>query len=310
MTGKNENILNLDSNSCEIVGYVDPLFPLEIWTGSFGKLSGTGLPLHWHPEYEYGVILRGEMIYAFQDCSLELGPGDCVFVNSESMHYIRQKNVDETAELYTVAFPPALLCESRQGFIYKKYIAPMEALNFQGLKIDDSGTYGTRIHRLLQEIYDSRNMRYGFELHALGLVYQLWLQTLNYVNAADLPANGGRSTAAEKNSAAIKRALTFIYEHYDEKLTAEDIASAAYISRNSLFRYFRGGFGKSPLEVLNEHRLSVATALLLTDRPITEIALACGFGSSSYFSRIFRESSGMTPQRYRELRKAEAGGDK
>ena len=77
----------------------------------------------------------------------------------------------------------------------------------------------------------------------------------------------------------------------------DDIAAAAYSSRNSCFRYFHNCFGKTPLEVLNEHRLSVAASLLATDKPVTEISLACGFGSSSYFAKLFHAKFGTTPHK-------------
>ena len=295
--------LTLDKNFREIVRYGDPAFPLEIWTGHFDGLISTGLPLHWHPEFEYGVILKGRMVYTFQEYSVELGAGDCVFVNSDRMHYTIQKDKNEPVSMYTIAFPPSLLCESMQSPIYQRYISPETALDFQGLIIKKDNEHEKNIHQILQTIYDSRAMQYGFELQTLSLVYRLWLETLQYLQSTDLSPYLRTSAVSSKDSEVIKRALIFIYAHYAEKLTVEDIASAAYISRNSCFRYFHNSFGKSPFEVLNEHRLSVAASLLTTEKPITDIALSCGFGSSSYFTRIFHAKFGMTPKEYRTMKK-------
>ena len=291
--------LNLDKNSREIVSYPDPLFPLEIWTGNFYEGVETGLPPHWHPEFEYGVVIKGHIIYTFPEYVIELGPGDCIFVNSDRMHYIKQRLEAAPAEMYTVAFLPSLLSANEQSPIFQKYFSGESDMDFTALQIKKDGSAGETIHRLLPKIYESRSMPYGFELQALSLVSRLWLETLRYLKDADLMPYLHATDASARETAAIKRALSFLYAHYDEKLTVEDIADAAYISRNSCFRYFRNCFGKTPLEMLNEHRLSVAASLLSGDKPITEIAFSCGFGSSSYFARLFRAKYGVTPQEYR-----------
>ena len=297
----NTETLHLDKNSREIVGYGDPMFPLEIWTGNFNGKAGTGFPPHWHNEFEYGVILEGHMIYVFPEYAIELGPGDCIFVNANRMHYTKKQS-DETVSMYTLAFPPSLICSDNQSVIYQKYILPETEPDFPALQIKEDSDAGRQIHQLLQKIYDNRDMAYGFELYMLSRVFRLWLETLFYLQSTDLSHYLSTVAANKKESAAIKSALSYIQAHYDEKLTVEDIASAAYISRNTCFRYFQSYFGKSPLEVLNEHRLTVAASLLSGDKPITEIAFSCGFGSSSYFARTFKAKFGMTPQKYRRKR--------
>lgn len=298
----NRTPIKLDKNFREIVGYGDPLFPLEIWTGDFRDTVEKGLPPHWHSEFEYGVILEGHIVYHFSEYALELGPGDGIFVNADRMHYLKQQTEDEPVLMYTVAFPSTLLCADEQSLIYQKYFSSEMNLDFPALLIKNEDGAGKMVHRLLQEIYDSRDMEYGFELYALSLVFRLWFETLRYLQSTDLSPYLRTTDAFTKESAAIKRALSFLYAHYDEKLIVEDIAAAAYVSRNSCFRYFRNCFGKTPLEVLNEHRLSVAASLLLTDQSVTEIALSCGFGSSSYFAKQFCARFGMTPKRYRMLK--------
>ena len=101
----------------------------------------------------------------------------------------------------------------------------------------------------------------------------------------------------------MKRALSFIYSHYSEKITVDDIAVASYLSRTSLFRKFSSCFGKTPLEVLNDERLSRAASLLeTTDHSVTRISLSTGFTSSSYFTKSFREKFGVTPLQYRKTK--------
>ncbi len=288
----------MDINQREVVSYENYSFPLEIWIGNFSTLVNSRLPLHWHPEYEYGVVLKGHLIYSFQEYTVELGPGDCIFVNTDVLHSVYQKDSSDPVLMYTVAFPSTLLCQNEKSLLYQKYFLPELSLDFHGMKIDKNTSIGSSIYNLLQEIYNLHSSSNDFELQALSLVCRLWLETLYYLKSVDLTPYQ-QTSLYSKDSESIKLSLAFIYRHYHEKISIDDIASAAYISRNSCFRYFKNSFNKTPLEVLNEHRLSIATSLLDTNKSLTEIAISCGFQSSSYFSHFFKSKYGLSPQQYR-----------
>ena len=91
-------------------------------------------------------------------------------------------------------------------------------------------------------------------------------------------------------SGKIKMMLLYIYEHYPEKITVQQVAEAAFISERECFRVFRDCLQTPPGESLMEEGCETVTA----------IGQACGLGSSSYFGRIFRETMGMTPVEYRK----------
>jgi AraC-like DNA-binding protein len=58
--------------------------------------------------------------------------------------------------------------------------------------------------------------------------------------------------------------------------------------------------GMPPTQYLNGYRVEKAQTLLKnTDRSITDIALAVGFDDASYFARIFKKQTGMTPREYK-----------
>ena len=85
----------------------------------------------------------------------------------------------------------------------------------------------------------------------------------------------------------------------------EDIAESAAISDRECLRCFQASIHQSPVEYLIEYRVRAAAKLLeTTDRPITEIAMATGWSSSSYFTKMFRRIYGKTPNEYRKERSA------
>ncbi|MGE9271474.1 MAG: helix-turn-helix domain-containing protein [Verrucomicrobiales bacterium] len=71
-------------------------------------------------------------------------------------------------------------------------------------------------------------------------------------------------------------------------------------SREHVTRSFRQHLGQTPTEWLNRERIERACLLLATTRlSVLEIALDCGFESSSYFHKCFRETMRTTPRLYR-----------
>lgn len=99
----------------------------------------------------------------------------------------------------------------------------------------------------------------------------------------------------------VKKLLSYIHEHYQEKVTLEQLSGFTNISRSECFRRFRQYTGTTPILYLNDYRLSKAAALLRSsDKSVTEICYACGFSDASYFIRRFREKFDLPPRKYRD----------
>jgi AraC-like DNA-binding protein len=101
-----------------------------------------------------------------------------------------------------------------------------------------------------------------------------------------------------------KAALDYIDARLaDAEVGPDEIAAAANVSRASLYRLLAAEGGIRA--VLLKRRLDEALRLLLADnkdeRPLTEIAKACGFGGTSQFNRAFRARFGAPPRQYLAL---------
>jgi AraC family transcriptional regulator len=108
----------------------------------------------------------------------------------------------------------------------------------------------------------------------------------------------------------VNRAIDHITNHLAEPLSLDDIARVACFSSFHFHRIFRALVGETLAQFIKRVRLERAV-YLLSHRPgasLTEIALACGFSSSSDFSRSFRAHYGVPPslfdvQRFRDARR-------
>ncbi len=121
-------------------------------------------------------------------------------------------------------------------------------------------------------------------------------ETLQHLDAA-LARKRELSSEAQR---LVRRAMAYMHEHYAEPLSRQEIAEHVGLSEDYLTCCFRKELGLTPVAYLNRYRVQQARQLLKnTHKSITEIALDVGFSGSSYFSRVFRRETGMTPEVYR-----------
>lgn len=107
-----------------------------------------------------------------------------------------------------------------------------------------------------------------------------------------------------KNPVKIKEAVQFIQSRYTEDITLEQVSSTIGLSPKYLSALFKKEMGESFTEYVNHLRVEEAKGLLtVSDRTILDIALTVGFEDQSYFSKIFKKITGLTPNVYRRLNK-------
>lgn len=101
---------------------------------------------------------------------------------------------------------------------------------------------------------------------------------------------------------AVARAQHFIEQHYAEEITVKRLAKLGNISVSSFTRIFKKELHVTPIEYLIEIRLQQAKKLLRRKEiSITQVALRCGFNSSSHLTASFQRVLHMAPSEYRKL---------
>ncbi len=123
-------------------------------------------------------------------------------------------------------------------------------------------------------------------------------ETLAHLDAA----LARRRALSDEAQRLVRQAMVYIQEHSAEPLSRQEIAAHVGLSADYLTSCFHKELGLTPVAYLNRYRIQQARQLLKnTHKSVTEIALDVGFSSSSYFSRIFRRETGMSPEAYRRL---------
>lgn len=99
----------------------------------------------------------------------------------------------------------------------------------------------------------------------------------------------------------ILQAETWANARLPEVITLAEWARAVGLNAVYFGRIFKRETGLRPMEWLNQRRLQVACQQLAsTSQSITEIAETSGFATPYYFSRVFRQHFGQSPQQYRK----------
>ena len=103
-----------------------------------------------------------------------------------------------------------------------------------------------------------------------------------------------------KNSDIIKKAIQFISKNYANNLSLELVANHVHLNPTYFSTLFKQSTGSSFKEYLNMVRIEESKRLLSnTDYSLIDIAVATGFEDQSYFTKVFRKYTGLTPKQFR-----------
>jgi AraC-like DNA-binding protein len=109
------------------------------------------------------------------------------------------------------------------------------------------------------------------------------------------------SPTARRTNSAMESVLNHCREHLSEAIDFESLADAHAMSYSHLRQQMRRLTGVAPAHYLSQLRCQRACRLLIeTEESIKSIGQRVGIGDPYTFSRTFRRTSGLSPQRYRD----------
>lgn len=135
------------------------------------------------------------------------------------------------------------------------------------------------------------------ELNGFGELYNSTLES---------PGDRERDKATTEKSYKSRNRIVedverIIHEEYAQHLTLESIAKSLHFTPNYLGTVFKTVRKMSVNSYLMQVRMEKACELLRgSSDSVNDIALACGFGSITYFHASFKKNYGQTPQEYRQ----------
>jgi len=106
-----------------------------------------------------------------------------------------------------------------------------------------------------------------------------------------------------KHADVIYRAVDYVKKNYMNKITLEDTAAYVFLSPAYFSRIFKEEMGDNFNTYVNTVRVEGAKKLLLNEKiALVDISTLVGFEGQSYFSKVFKKITGITPGKFRESR--------
>lgn len=256
--------------------------------------------LHQHPQMQLTVILEGKGQFLSGDYVGRFQAGDVFFLGENAPHVFRSdpEFFESSSTLSSVGNTiffdfPALgkAIEEVDEFQPLKKFRDYEGICFQLI-----GHSAGLIKDVFEEFKKSEGLdRLQLAIKLLSILAQNE-EILIQLNSSVLMKG-----LSEKDGSRMDRVMQFLLENRFQKISLDQAASIANLSKEAFCRFFKLRTRKTFTQYVIQLRINEAQKLLQeTEMGISEIAFQVGFENLSYFNRSFRSIVGLSPREFRK----------
>ena len=256
---------------------------------SMATLESPHIPAHWRDAMEILFCLNGEVRIHAEHDTLTLSHNQLIVFDSKEVH-----SIHSDSKLYM------FLCIHVDKKLLSVYCPNLELYHIKCRPVPLDDPKAIQYIHLCQLAHElTRTNIKNASTRAMrsdGTALLMLADLIQYFSEYAPP-----ETASGHGNRTIRELISYVNEHYTEKLSLEDAADYVGFSREYFCRFFKQHMGLTFLRYLNEVRISHAGRLLSsTDLSISEIMNTCGFTNQTIFNRLFKEIYGMTPRQARK----------
>ncbi len=257
---------------------------------SMAALESPHMPMHWHEAMEILFCLNGEVTIHVDHEALTLSRNQLIVFDSREVH-----SIYSDSNLYM------FLCIHVDKKQLSVYCPDLELYHIKCRPVPLDDPKSTQYIHLCQLAHDLTRTNIEDEstsaMRSDGTALLMLADMIRYFSVYSPP---GATTVQNQPNDTIREIITYVNEHYMEKITLDDMAAHTGFSREYFCRFFKQHMGITFLHYLNEVRISHAGRLLTTtDLPVSEVMNQSGFTNQTIFNRLFKELYGMTPRQSR-----------
>lgn len=234
---------------------------------------------HYHSGFEIYFMKEGKCHYFIDDTSIDIVSGDVVLIPALTTHATTYGskpcsrwliNVDSSMISSTV-----LSALSNVGYLYRN---PKTVKHVEN------------VFELIETEYNRGDFLSPKAI--ASYIESLLIMMIRY---------GNEKSSSESNT-IVQATIRYIHENYSSQIRLAQIAKMLSVSEEHLSRTFKKEMTFGFSEYLTLIRLQKAEHMLKNEpsRAITEVAYACGFNDSNYFSYKFKKAYGLTPSEVRD----------
>lgn len=258
--------------------------------------------LHFHNCLEIGLCVKGSGTLQYDSRSVSYHENTVSIVPRNLLHNTLNSRGCYSEWIWLFIDEGAYL-NSLYPDMSRKAGQIVRQINSRSLCINDerSGFFRNIIRTI---IYEEEHHQAFYKEEIWTMVVQLLLRIARE-NQDYFSEVSGRNESTDRWR--FSEALSYIDEHFGDPITIEDIASSAGLSESYFRTVFRENMNTSPLEYLNMIRVQkVCTMLIHTDDTIENIAMKCGFVTTSTLNRNFRKYLHEAPLKWRKAHRQDS----
>lgn len=259
---------------------------------------GLSTPWHYHPELELIYFMKGKTTGVIGEGFVEFNEGDLVLLGANFPHVLQEHSQFKRDNPDFKPF--GLIIQFTETFLGEPFFEIPELLPLKQL-----------FHKAKRGIIFNKKTAAKVtpslsSMHKLGDAQRL-ITLLNVLHILSEQKNydyltpknySYESTFDEQRMLNINE---YVYKHFKEPISIDEIAQIANMTETSFCRYFKNRTLKTFIRFLNEVRISYASKLLNNESySITDACFESGFNSLSYFNRQFKAIMKMSPLQYKK----------
>ncbi len=266
-----------EKSTHEMLSRGTPDFQIELYNVT-EEHPRYNMQYHWHNKYEIIYVLSGILNLKLNEKDFTIKKDESIFIPCGIVH----GGMPVDCKYICIVFSPSIIhsCQKSRQIMKTQLNYPTvfnKNLLMKGI------------------IKDMTKKETGYELSVIGKLNLLIYNLIKSNNENKMPLN----VDFEK----IKPAMSYIQENYYKEITLKDVAKAASMSVNYFCKFFKSTTGETSVSYITRYRIEMACEFLLSGMSVTDTAYACGFNDTSYFINIFKKQIGITPKKYKILKK-------
>lgn len=256
---------------------------------------------HYHPELELIFFIKGNTSAIIGNAFKEFEEGDVVLLGANFPHVLQESKSFKKANPDWA--PSGLIIQFTEDFLGTPFFDKPEFLSIKelfqkankGIRMQTTSTYEIRKKLLDMENYsDSRKLLTLLEI----------LLMMSEVKEMESLIPVDYHLIYHEDEERMNKIHQYVYKNFQQKISNKDVASISNMTEASFCRYFKSRTLKTFTFFLNEVRVAYACKMLLEKgNSVTDVCFASGYISLPYFSKKFKDITGISPQQFQQKRR-------
>ncbi len=302
MQERGQNPMSYKSVHLNEVLTIDEIYSIHY----FEYMSDFSFPGESHDFWEFLCVDKGEVNVFADELFHSLKKGDIIFHRPNEFHNVKSNGMI-APNLVVISFS----CNSpAMAFFEKKVLQISEPERLLLAQIIQEARYvfeGRLDDPYQEELLRAESPRFAGEQLIKIYLQQFLIQMVRHymVHTTPLPPPLIKSVKQKADGVLFSQIQKYMEVHINENISIEQICRSNSIGRSQLQKLFRTRSGYGAIEYFSRMKIDLAKQMIRERHyNFTQIADALGFSSIHYFSRQFKQITGMTPSEYASSIKA------